>query len=470
MAVLTMASVRLRTGARRSMRFLRSPKGLLLVVFCALLAVAPLRAGADYSFTNVAVAVVVASAIDVGWNLALRRRLILPDGAALTGVIIAFIVRPQETVMTIAVIVAVAMASKELLRTRWSNVFNPAAVGLLFAALAWNTGQSWWGSLPHIGFVGVAAVVIPGAFIVHRLNKAPMLLAFFAVYFGMFTVTSFANASSVAEIFRSPDLQAVVFFGFFMLDDPPTSPVRLEDQLVYGVIVAAASYLVFAIYGGVYFLPAGLLVGNAWESARRLVAGWSRNGAVSLPFALPRVRWPVRPGASVSRGGIVANGFVACVAVVLVLLAGHTMITSASSGAAASAGAEANAPDARPILARFSADVAGTFEQTSDDDVSSLLLDGTTSGDIALNLHLELVSARARGSTPTVNRATLSDPATHDVVCDGRIGASALGDMRVTCSGAGPYDGVTIAFEPKVRADSPSTFKGTMLGSMVRAR
>jgi hypothetical protein len=33
--------------------------------------------------------------------------------------------------------------------------------------------------------------------------------------------------------------------------------------------VAVASFVIFIVVGAVYFLPAGLLVANAWESGRR---------------------------------------------------------------------------------------------------------------------------------------------------------------------------------------------------------
>jgi hypothetical protein len=73
----------------------------------------------------------------------------------------------------------------------------------------------------------------------------------------------------VAAIFRPPDAHAALFFAFFILTDPPTSPVKYPDQLVCGVIVAVSSFVVFQWIGAVYFLLAGVLVGNVWEAWRR---------------------------------------------------------------------------------------------------------------------------------------------------------------------------------------------------------
>ena len=79
--------------------------------------------------------------------------------------------------------------------------------------------------------------------------------------------------AKVAAVFRAPDLQAALFFAFFMLDDPPTCPVRYGDQFVFRFVVALVSYIVFMVWGTVYFLPAGLLAGNAFEAVRRAGVG-----------------------------------------------------------------------------------------------------------------------------------------------------------------------------------------------------
>ena len=60
-----------------------------------------------------------------------------------------------------------------------------------------------------------------------------------------------------------------MFFAFFILTDPPTSPARYRDQIVCGALVAFVSYAVFELMGVVYYLLAGVLVGNVWEAWRR---------------------------------------------------------------------------------------------------------------------------------------------------------------------------------------------------------
>jgi Na+-translocating ferredoxin:NAD+ oxidoreductase RnfD subunit len=193
-----------------------------------------------------------------------------PDGAVLTGLFIAMVLSPHEPWYLAACTSAVAIASKHLFRTRSANVFNPAAFGIVATFYIFDTGQSWWGALPEITPLAILVLFATGAFIADRVNKMPLVLMFLGVYFLLFTLTTFAgDPQLLAEIYRAPDLHAVLFFAFFILTDPPTSPVKYRDQMICGFIVAVSSYALFEVVGAAYYLLAGVLIGNVWEAWRR---------------------------------------------------------------------------------------------------------------------------------------------------------------------------------------------------------
>jgi Na+-translocating ferredoxin:NAD+ oxidoreductase RnfD subunit len=199
-----------------------------------------------------------------------------PSGAVLTGLLIAMVLRPQEPWYVGACASAIAIISKYVFRTRSANVFNPAALALVVCFYIFDTGQSWWGALPEIPPIAMVVLFASGIFITDRVNKMPLVLAFLGSYFFLFTVTAFlGDARKTAEIFRTPDLQAVLFFAFFILTDPPTSPVKYPGQVVCGAIVAVAGYAFFELIGAAYYLLAGVLVGNIWEARRRSSAFWA---------------------------------------------------------------------------------------------------------------------------------------------------------------------------------------------------
>jgi len=258
------------TFQHHALRFFKSPKGLLLIILGALTVIALPKQGVEQAVPEVLAAMAIAGGLDAGAIWLRRQRSEFPSGAILTGLIIALVLRPQESLSVVMITCAIAIATKQLLRTRWSNIFNPAALALVASSFLFSTGQSWWGALPDLGIVGFAVLLGAGLFIADRINKLPLVIAFLAGYFCLFTFASFIGKPvDVAEIFRTPDLQASLFFAFFMLDDPPTCPIHYEDQITFALVVALVSFLVFVVVGAVYFLPAGLLAGNAWESARR---------------------------------------------------------------------------------------------------------------------------------------------------------------------------------------------------------
>ncbi len=267
---MTSPSARRQRRALALRRFLRSPKGLLLMVLVVVAALAASIEGIRLAAPVLASAVTAAGMLDAlilrtrrgGWEF--------PSGAVLTGLLVAMVLSPREPWPVVACISVVAIASKYLFRTRSANIFNPAALAIVATFYVFDTGQSWWGALSEATPAGLVVLFATGIFIVDRVNKMPMVLAFLGSYYLLFTIAAFVgDPGRVAEIFRAPDLQAVLFFAFFILTDPPTSPTKYRDQIVCGMIVAAASFALFEWVGAVYYLLAGVLVGNIWEAWRR---------------------------------------------------------------------------------------------------------------------------------------------------------------------------------------------------------
>jgi len=254
------------------MHFIRTPKGLLLVVLVILLAAAASGSTGDRWLIAQAVAIAVAPAavVDLVILRVRKGRWELPSGAILTGLIVAMVLTPHEPRLVIALTATLGVVTKYVFRAGGANVFNPAALALVATAPAFHTGQSWWGALPALPPAAIALLAAAGLFISDRVNKIPAVLAFLGVYFACFTAAAFVGRpADVAEIFRAPDLQAALYFAFFILTDPPTSPVRHRDQLVSGAVAAVASWVLFETAGVEWYLLGGVLVANVVEAGRR---------------------------------------------------------------------------------------------------------------------------------------------------------------------------------------------------------
>ena len=186
-----------------------------------------------------------------------------PSGAVLTGMIIAMVLSPHEPWYVAAIASAIGVLSKYVARTRTANLFNPAALALVVVSYWFGAGQSWWGALPDAPVAAWIVLAATGIFIADRVNKMPLVLAFAGAYYAAFTVTAFVgDPRQVAEVYRTPDVQALMYFAFFILTDPPTSPVKYLPQIVCGIVVGVASYGFFELAGGADYLLVGVLVGN----------------------------------------------------------------------------------------------------------------------------------------------------------------------------------------------------------------
>jgi len=251
--------------------FFRTSKGLLTLVLIALVAIAAPHEDIPAVAFGLVSTVAAAALLDVLILRTRHTRWEFPSGAVLTALIVSMILSTQTPWHVAALVSAFAIISKYIVRTRAGNVFNPAALAIVATFPLFREGQSWWGALPEVAPIAQLALLGTGIFIADRVNKMPLVLAFLASYYFLFTVSAFiSDPAWVSEVFRAPDLQAVLFFALFILTDPPTSPVRYPDQLVFAVIVAVASFAIFEWTGAVYYLLAAVLIGNVWEAWRRV--------------------------------------------------------------------------------------------------------------------------------------------------------------------------------------------------------
>ena len=256
---------------RKVRQFFKTPKGLLTIILVLLAAISAPHEGLRVVLPGLLIASIAAALVDAVILRVKNKAWEFPSGALLTALIAAMVLRAQERWYVTTITVVAAVLSKYVFRTRSANVFNPAALAVVASFFVFHTGQSWWGALTEVTPAAQVVLLAAGIFITDRVNKMPLVLTFLGTYFLLFTVTAFVgNPRWVSEIFRSPDIEAVLFFAFIILTDPPTSPAKYPDQVVCGVIVAAVSYSFFEWAGVVYYLLAGVLVGNVWEAWRRV--------------------------------------------------------------------------------------------------------------------------------------------------------------------------------------------------------
>lgn len=251
-------------------RWARSPKGLFAGLLLVLTIPAAQHAG--WGRVGPSLAAAIGAAMLVDWPLIRWRdgQWSVPDGAMLTGWLVALTLSPMERWPIAAAAAVLGIAAKHALKVKRANVLNPAAAALVLSYLAFGTGQSWWGALPELPSAYIVLVLATGGFMAWRLHKLPLALTFLGVHFLLATLLAFTgDPAHVAELYRAPDVHMALFAAGFMATDPPTSPPKAGDQVRYGALAAVAGFALFQCIGAVYFLPGGLLVANLWEGWRK---------------------------------------------------------------------------------------------------------------------------------------------------------------------------------------------------------
>jgi Na+-translocating ferredoxin:NAD+ oxidoreductase RnfD subunit len=250
-------------------RWIKSPKGYIMLVLVAYLVIASIGSQSLGGIVNSCVAVSVAVAVDIICSFLKRRKQILPDGAIITGIIIALILSTTTSWPIVAATSSISILSKHLLIHKNKPIFNPAAFGLLLSILLFQSGQSWWGTFGDFPAWSLVFLLIGGYLLTNRVVKFPQVFSFLGTYFVMLLVMSIFNIGDASDALRSPFINATLFFAFFMLTDPPTSPAKVKGQIVFGILTAAMGAVVYALYGGLMYLFIGLLIGNLYHLLKK---------------------------------------------------------------------------------------------------------------------------------------------------------------------------------------------------------
>ncbi|WP_433750314.1 RnfABCDGE type electron transport complex subunit D [Falsibacillus pallidus] len=251
-------------------KWVKTPKGYVVIAMISFLIFATIGYKDMGGFKNALVAVIAGVVVDAALNIKKRgRKWTVPDGAVITGLIIALVSSTAASMWVIASTAVLAILSKHFIAYKNKPIFNPAAVGLLLSYLLFRTGQSWWGAFGDLTSWTILLLLIGGYIIVNRVHKFPQVFTFLGTSFLLLAIMGFFHSTLAADAFRPPFINATLFFAFFMLTDLPTSPAKDKDQIIYGFLTGAIGTLIYALSGGLLYLFIGLCLGNLFTYYRK---------------------------------------------------------------------------------------------------------------------------------------------------------------------------------------------------------
>ncbi|MEK6888222.1 MAG: RnfABCDGE type electron transport complex subunit D [Candidatus Aenigmatarchaeota archaeon] len=174
------------------------------------------------------------------------KRLVLPKSAIITGLILSLIV--QGDLFLVVFVPVIAILSKHVIKIHGRHLFNPANFGLL-VGLFLPVSESWWGT-SNIILVGVLGIII-----IHKLRKMRQAFAFLVLHAVLIAIY-FSMNGGVEQTVGHMISGLVLFFAFYMLIEPVTSPVNAKGRTIFGLLVGVLGALSY-----VFWLPA-MLVGS----------------------------------------------------------------------------------------------------------------------------------------------------------------------------------------------------------------
>lgn len=232
-------------------------------------------------------------------------RLRVPDASLATGAFVALILPPAFPIAASAATVLVAIGSKHVLRSLGHPWFNPAALAVGAAALLFGAVPAWWVAVGPLGTYLAPAFGL--ALIALGASRWRLPATFLVAYGALATLQHVVIGASVGPSVLL--LQAIdpvtLFFAFFMVAEPGTSPGDSAGQVLYAGVVgvfAAFAPILSPTFGLVVALLAGNVLGvslryrdrSAHSDSRRDDAPRTRRKARSAgPRSGVRAPWSV---------------------------------------------------------------------------------------------------------------------------------------------------------------------------------
>jgi Na+-translocating ferredoxin:NAD+ oxidoreductase RnfD subunit len=300
---------------------LRDPRLHVAAVLLTLQALGQTVLSFRLSIAQIVVCLLTGALIEFGYEFFRSKAIMWPASGLLTGNSTAFILRAPGTyhgdwwslhaIWIFVAVVAVAMASKYLIRWRGRHIFNPSNFALVLAFVALGPRFTepqdlWWIPMGPWLIVTYAILIGGGLLIAWELKLLGLELGYMAGFalFAALALLPVSDHCMIASWYATPicgqqlwqvlvTSPEVLIFALFMVPDPRTVPESQLSRLVFGVIVAFLSVLLIGPTILEFWTKTAIL-------ASLVVACAGRFALVRLLESLRPVRWAVPAAGGVS--------------------------------------------------------------------------------------------------------------------------------------------------------------------------
>jgi len=243
----------------------------MIIVLSILAAINMLNFGIMNTLPQLVVAIVVAALVEALWDRFKMKKWQYSKSAIITGIFIGSLLDPGQVLYVPAAAALIAILSKQLIRLKMRHFFNPTLFSLLIVTVLFRTSIGWWSS------ANMPATLALGLFISVKYRRLGLTLPFLLTYFliGVLLNPAVITINGLTtSLLNMLNDTALMFFVFFMLVEPKTSPFSRRGRMIYGPVVAvlffAAGMILPRVLGTTGLLldqtAATILIGNliAW--------------------------------------------------------------------------------------------------------------------------------------------------------------------------------------------------------------
>jgi enediyne biosynthesis protein E5 len=157
----------------------------------------------------------------------------LADSAAITGLIIGYVLASSQPWWIFLLASLVAVCSKHIIRVKAKHIFNPAAFGIFSAILLTGAYTQWKGTYAWY-------ILVPfGIYFVSKIRKAEILIGYIVAFFILFGSQAIMQKISLVNILGYLNY----FFIFIMLVEPKTTPIYPKGKVIFGVACAVLIFI-----------------------------------------------------------------------------------------------------------------------------------------------------------------------------------------------------------------------------------
>ncbi len=212
---------------------LRSIKTQLIIFLCGFALYLSFKDKDAAFLLTTFIAVVSAMAIELVTMFFQSKKFRLTDSSIISGLIIGFVLSPDNSPWIFVLAAFFAISSKRLIRLEKKHLFNPAAFGIFLSVILFGASTQWKGTYMWY-------ILMPfGAYFIFKIRKLEVLIGYAISALGLFGAQALMQKAPLLNIFG----YLSYFFIFIMMIEPKTTPIKPAGKFIFGVGVAALIFI-----------------------------------------------------------------------------------------------------------------------------------------------------------------------------------------------------------------------------------